>query len=143
MNKTCGLGKSVSRNVTEKCHSSVAMAPARDSGPFLVGTEAGGRAFLWHVFISSRSQRRSAKAGYIADSVAITRAFLASSLHRPVVSRRGHAGSGKTRLAYVVAQAANTGVERLQCYQGIGEDKAIGKFDESLQMLCVEQPRGE
>jgi MoxR-like ATPase len=77
------------------------------------------------------------KAGYIADSVAITTVFLASSLHRPVFSE-GPAGSGKTQLAYAVAQAANTSVERLQCYEGIGEDKAIGKFDECLQRLCVE-----
>lgn len=77
------------------------------------------------------------KAGYIADSVATTTVFLASSLHRPVFSE-GPAGSGKTQLAYAVAQAANTKVERLQCYEGIGEDKAIGKFDESLQRLCVE-----
>lgn len=77
------------------------------------------------------------KAGYIADSVAITTVFLASSLHRPVFSE-GPAGSGKTQLAYAVAQAADTKVERLQCYEGIGEDKAIGKFDESLQRLCVE-----
>jgi len=76
-------------------------------------------------------------AGYIADSVAITTVFLASSLHRPVFSE-GPAGSGKTQLAYAVAQAADTSVERLQCYEGIGEDKAIGKFDESLQRLCVE-----
>lgn len=77
------------------------------------------------------------KAGYIADSVAITTVFLASSLHRPVFSE-GPAGSGKTQLAYAVAKAANTTVERLQCYEGIGEDKAIGNFDESLQRLCVE-----
>jgi len=77
------------------------------------------------------------KTGYIADSVAITTVFLAGSLHRPVFSE-GPAGSGKTQLAYAVAEAANTKVERLQCYEGIGEDKAIGKFDESLQRLCVE-----
>src|SRR5208282_422726 len=29
-------------------------------------------------------------------------------------------------------------VERLQCYEGINEEKAIGKFDEPLQRLCVE-----
>ena len=27
-------------------------------------------------------------------------------------------------------------VERLQCYEGINEEKAIGKFDEPLQRLC-------
>lgn len=77
------------------------------------------------------------EAGYIADSVAITTVFLACALHRPVLSE-GPAGSGKTQLAYAIAQAAKTSVERLQCYEGIGEDKAIGKFDESLQRLCVE-----
>ena len=77
------------------------------------------------------------RAGYIADSVATTTVFLAASLHRPVFSE-GPAGSGKTQLAYAIAQAVNTTVERLQCYEGIGEDKAIGKFDESLQRLCVE-----
>jgi MoxR-like ATPase len=50
----------------------------------------------------------------------------------------GPAGSGKTQLAYAVAGAAGTIVERLQCYQEINEDKAIGKFDESLQQLCVD-----
>jgi MoxR-like ATPase len=77
------------------------------------------------------------KVGYIADSVATTTVFLAASLHRPVFSE-GPAGSGKTQLAYAVAEAADTSVERLQCYEGIGEDKAIGKFDEPLQRLCVE-----
>jgi MoxR-like ATPase len=50
----------------------------------------------------------------------------------------GPAGSGKTQLAYAVADAANTTVERLQCYEGINEVKGIGKFDEPLQRLCVE-----
>jgi MoxR-like ATPase len=77
------------------------------------------------------------KAGYIADSVTITTVFLASSLHRPVFSE-GPTGSGKTQLAYAVAEAAHTTVERLQCYEGIDEEKAIGKFDEPLQRLCVE-----
>jgi len=50
----------------------------------------------------------------------------------------GPAGSGKTQLAYAVAEAADTAVERLQCYEGVNEEKAIGKFDESLQQLCIE-----
>ncbi len=75
--------------------------------------------------------------GYMADSVAVTTVFLAASLHRPVLSE-GPAGSGKTQLAYAVAEAGRTSVERLQCYEGITDEKAIGKFDESLQRLCVE-----
>ncbi len=75
--------------------------------------------------------------GYIADSVATTTVYLAARLQKPLLLE-GPAGSGKTQLAYAVADAANTTVERLQCYEGINEEKAIGKFDEPLQRLCVE-----
>ena len=75
--------------------------------------------------------------GYIADSIATTTVYLAARLQKPLLLE-GPAGSGKTQLAYAVAQAADTTVERLQCYEGINEDKAIGKFDEPLQRLCVE-----
>ncbi|MGH9511331.1 MAG: AAA family ATPase [Terriglobales bacterium] len=75
--------------------------------------------------------------GYIADSVATKTVYLAVHLHRPLLLE-GPAGSGKTQLAYAIAEAANTTVERLQCYEGINEEKAIGKFDEPLQKLCVD-----
>jgi DNA polymerase III delta prime subunit len=75
--------------------------------------------------------------GYIPDSIASTTVYLAAKLHKPLLLE-GPAGSGKTQLAYAVAEAADTSVERLQCYEGVNEAKAIGKFDESLQRLCVE-----
>lgn len=75
--------------------------------------------------------------GYIPDCVTVTTVFLASRLHRPLLLE-GPAGSGKTELAYAVATAACTQVERLQCYEGIDEAKAIGRFDESLQRLFVD-----
>jgi MoxR-like ATPase len=76
-------------------------------------------------------------AGYIADSIATTTVYLAARLQKPLLLE-GPAGSGKTQLAYAVADAAETVVERLQCYEGINEEKAIGKFDEPLQRLWVE-----
>jgi MoxR-like ATPase len=77
------------------------------------------------------------RTGYIADPITITTVYLAARLHKPLLLE-GPAGSGKTQLAYAVAEAANTNVERLQCYEGINEEKAIGRFDEALQSLCVE-----
>jgi len=91
-----------------------------------------------HVFSSIEELSGKLRAtGYIADSVATTTVYLSAKLHKPLLLE-GPAGSGKTQLAYAVAEAADTTVERLQCYEGINEEKAIGKFDESLQRLCVE-----
>jgi len=82
-------------------------------------------------------ERGLRESGYIADLVTTMTVYLAAKLHKPLLLE-GPAGSGKTQLAYAVAGAANTAVERLQCYEGINEEKAIGKFDEALQSLCVE-----
>jgi MoxR-like ATPase len=90
------------------------------------------------VFLSLQELEGGLRAsGYIADSVATTTVYLAARLQKPLLLE-GPAGSGKTQLAYAVADAADTTVERLQCYEGINEEKAIGKFDEPLQRLCVE-----
>ncbi len=83
------------------------------------------------------TSKRLRSTGYLADPVATVTVYLAAQLHKPLLLE-GPAGSGKTQLAYAVAEAANTSVERLQCYEGVNEEKAIGKFDEPLQRLCVE-----
>src|SRR5947207_6401119 len=75
--------------------------------------------------------------GYITEPVTATVVYLAAKLHKPILLE-GSPGSGKTELAYAVAKATSTEVERLQCYEGINEETAIGKFDESLQRLYVE-----
>jgi len=62
--------------------------------------------------------------------------YLAMKLGRPLLIE-GPPGSGKTALASSVAKAAGTVVEGLQCYVGINEEKAIGKFDEALQRLFL------
>jgi len=66
--------------------------------------------------------------------------YLAMKLGRPLLVE-GPPGSGKTEFACAVARAAGAVFERLQCYIGINEEKAIGKFDEALQKLFLEAVR--
>lgn len=78
-----------------------------------------------------------ASVGYITDEITATVVYLAARLNKPIL-KEGPPGSGKTQLAYAVAEATGAQIERLQCYEGINEEKAIGKFDEPLQRLAVE-----
>ena len=74
---------------------------------------------------------------YVIDPVTLKVVFIAARMQKPVLIE-GPPGSGKTELARVAAIAAGTQIERLQCYEGINEEKAIGKFDESLQRLYLD-----
>ena len=76
-------------------------------------------------------------ARYIIDPITLAVVYLATRMQKPLLIE-GPPGCGKTELAYAVAEAAGTVVERLQCYVGISEEKAIGKFDEALQRLFFE-----
>ncbi len=78
---------------------------------------------------------RSAR--YMIDPVTLEVVYLAARMRKPLLVE-GPPGCGKTELAYAVAAAANTVVERLQCYVGITEEKVIGKFDEALQKLFLD-----
>jgi MoxR-like ATPase len=77
------------------------------------------------------------EAQYVVDPVTLEVVFLAAKMHRPLLVE-GPPGCGKTELAYAVAAAAGAVLERLQCYEGITEEKAIGKFDDALQKLFLE-----
>jgi MoxR-like ATPase len=90
------------------------------------------------VFSSAKElSERLRTARYIIDPVTLSVVYLAARMKKPLLIE-GPPGCGKTELAYAIAEAAGTVVERLQCYVGISEEKAIGKFDEALQKLFLE-----
>ena len=81
--------------------------------------------------------QRLGKAKYVIDEVTLQVVYLAARMQKPVIVE-GPPGCGKTALAQAIASAGNTVIERLQCYAGINEEKAIGKFDGALQKLFLE-----
>lgn len=90
------------------------------------------------MFASTENLRDGLRdAQYVVDRVTLQVVYLAARMQKPLLVE-GPPGCGKTELAYAVAAAAGATVERLQCYEGITEEKAIGKFDESLQRLYLE-----
>lgn len=75
--------------------------------------------------------------GYIATEQIITTLFLADKLQKPILVE-GPAGIGKTSLAKSVAQASNTQLIRLQCYEGLDESKLIYEWQYAKQILYTQ-----
>lgn len=74
--------------------------------------------------------------GYIADEYVAMSVYLAMQLNKPLLIE-GPAGVGKTEIAKVMAQALDTDLIRLQCYEGLDAHHAIYEWNYQHQLLYL------
>jgi MoxR-like ATPase len=74
------------------------------------------------------------KQDYIADRSISVAIYLSMVLHKPLLVE-GPAGVGKTEIAKVMAQALNTELIRLQCYEGLDAHTALYEWNYQRQLL--------
>ena len=81
-------------------------------------------------------------ADYVADRSLATALYLALAMKRPLFLE-GEAGTGKTEIAKVVAQALGRDLIRLQCYEGLDEAKALYEWNYRKQLLRIQTEAGD
>ena len=74
---------------------------------------------------------------YIASDEIATVVFLAEKLGKPLLVE-GPAGVGKTELAKAWSGATKRPLMRLQCYEGLDENKALYEWEYAKQMLYTQ-----
>jgi MoxR-like ATPase len=77
------------------------------------------------------------KQQYISTDEISTVSFLANQLGKPLLAE-GPAGVGKTELAKAWAGATGKRLIRLQCYEGLDENKALYEWEYAKQMLYTQ-----
>jgi len=80
-------------------------------------------------------------ADYVADDRTVTTVDLALRLERPLLVE-GPPGSGKTELGKVLAEAFDTELIRLQCYEGLTAENALYEWNYTKQLLAVQADEG-
>ena len=109
--------------------------------------DPGGGAGVGHAGSGRTASGRSARTvddvitlldshGYLAARGLATSVLLALELGRPLLLE-GEAGVGKTEMAKVLARALDTGLIRLQCYEGLDIAQAAYEWNVPRQMLEI------
>lgn len=75
--------------------------------------------------------------GYISDPEVIITVYLALKLEKPILIE-GEPGVGKTELGKVLSQIFHTDLIRLQCYEGLDENKALYEWNYQKQLLNIQ-----
>ncbi|HHW06621.1 MAG TPA: MoxR family ATPase [Clostridia bacterium] len=75
--------------------------------------------------------------GYISDEEIITTVYLALKLEKPLLVT-GAPGVGKTEIAKVLSCVFGTDLIRLQCYEGLDENKALYEWNYQKQLLHIQ-----
>jgi len=78
--------------------------------------------------------------GYICDEEMATTIYLALELNKPMLVE-GAPGVGKTEIAKVLSRVFETRLIRLQCYEGLDENKALYEWNYQRQLIKIQLTR--
>lgn len=84
----------------------------------------------------SEIQKMLSGQGYITDEAVAMSVFLSLQLNKPLLIE-GPAGVGKTEIAKVMANALETDLIRLQCYEGLDATHALYEWNYQRQLLHI------
>jgi len=82
------------------------------------------------------------KENYFCGEEILVPVFLALKLGKPLLIA-GAPGVGKTEIAKVLSAVLQTDLIRLQCYEGLDENKALYEWNYQKQLLHIQASKGE
>ncbi|MHB1125964.1 MAG: AAA family ATPase [Bacillota bacterium] len=80
------------------------------------------------------------KQGYICNEEIVVTVYLALKMGKPLLIT-GAPGVGKTEIAKVLSKIFNTQLIRLQCYEGLDENKALYEWNYQRQLIRIQISR--